>query len=160
MEKPLHTFYVDFLGPMPPTDKKYRYVFMIVDSCTQFSWLYSTPHKSAMDACTILEKHYNNFGHPRWIITFRHYELDSIEFRNYCIRNGIEYIREENEDRQGYGSERLRIEWASSLLSALVMKEKIRWYTKLRSIQSVMNRRADKDVIRNIKMKNIKEKKG
>lgn len=160
MNQPLQIYHVDFLGPMPPTDKKYRYVFVIIDSLTKFCWLYCTKYLSASDAINMLEKNHEKFGHPMRIVTHRHYALDTMELKNYCFRNGIEYVRLQNECLEGYGSERLLFESISSLLLGVAKKYKDQWYTKLRSIQIVINRTADTDVIRDILKRNSKDKSG
>lgn len=139
---------MDFLGPMPLTDKKFHYIFVIIDNLTKYCWLYCTKYLSTADAIAILEKHYTDFGHPKQIITHRHYALESIELKYYCIRNGIDYLRLQNDKLQGYGSERLLFERISSLLFDVAKNYRKEWYTKLRSIEKLVNKSAATDAIR------------
>lgn len=152
LKEPLLTYHVDFSGPLPFADKKYRYIFVIVDSLTRYCWLYGTPFPSAAEAIASLEKNYRNFGHPRQILYHRHsYALDSIELKNYCTRNGIEYIRLPRETLQGYGTVRTRFEWITSLVFVDVDTQcQQNWRTRLRSIEKIVNKSADADVIDNI----------
>ncbi|GFU18350.1 transposon Ty3-I Gag-Pol polyprotein [Trichonephila clavipes] len=37
---PLSTYHVDFIGPLPSTNKSYQHIFTVVDAFTKFTWLY------------------------------------------------------------------------------------------------------------------------
>ncbi|GBM26587.1 Transposon Tf2-6 polyprotein [Araneus ventricosus] len=47
---PLSTYHVDFIGPLPSTNKKYQHILTIVDAFTKFTWLYPVRSTSAEDA--------------------------------------------------------------------------------------------------------------
>ncbi|GFT62905.1 transposon Ty3-I Gag-Pol polyprotein [Trichonephila clavipes] len=36
----LSTYHVDFIGPLPSTNKIYQHIFIVVDALTKFTWLY------------------------------------------------------------------------------------------------------------------------
>ncbi|GFU13176.1 hypothetical protein TNCV_1445781 [Trichonephila clavipes] len=36
---PLSTYHVDFIGPLPSTNKSYQHIFTVVDAFTKFTWL-------------------------------------------------------------------------------------------------------------------------
>ncbi|GFW77668.1 hypothetical protein TNCV_133591 [Trichonephila clavipes] len=37
---PLSTYHVDFIGPLPSTNKRYQHILTIIDAFTKFTWLY------------------------------------------------------------------------------------------------------------------------
>lgn len=45
-ELPLNTYHIDHLGPLPFTEKSYKYIFAVVDAFTKFLWLYATNCKT------------------------------------------------------------------------------------------------------------------
>ncbi|GFT33556.1 transposon Tf2-6 polyprotein [Trichonephila clavipes] len=46
-ETPLHTYHVDFIGPLESTNKIYQHILMVIDAFTKFSWLYPVKNISA-----------------------------------------------------------------------------------------------------------------
>ncbi|GFW03737.1 retrovirus-related Pol polyprotein from transposon 17.6 [Trichonephila clavipes] len=44
---PLSTYHVDFIGPLPSTNKRYQHIFTVVDAFTKFTWLYPVKTVSA-----------------------------------------------------------------------------------------------------------------
>ncbi|GFU76310.1 hypothetical protein TNCV_2169741 [Trichonephila clavipes] len=53
---PLSTYHVDFIGPLPSTNKKYQHIPTIIDAFTKFTWLYpvkSTTLEDALDKLKI-----------------------------------------------------------------------------------------------------------
>ncbi|GFU40462.1 transposon Ty3-I Gag-Pol polyprotein [Trichonephila clavipes] len=47
---PLSTYHVDFIGPLPSTNKSYQHIFTVVDAFTKFTWLYPVKTVSAESA--------------------------------------------------------------------------------------------------------------
>ncbi|GFY35648.1 hypothetical protein TNCV_2619391 [Trichonephila clavipes] len=47
---PLSTYHVDFIGPLPSTNKSYQHIFIVVDAFTKFTWLYPIKTVSAESA--------------------------------------------------------------------------------------------------------------
>ncbi|GFX78836.1 transposon Tf2-9 polyprotein [Trichonephila clavipes] len=47
---PLSTYHVDFIGPLPSTNKSYQHIFTVVDAFTKFIWLYPVKTVSAESA--------------------------------------------------------------------------------------------------------------
>ncbi|GFW42610.1 transposon Tf2-6 polyprotein [Trichonephila clavipes] len=46
-EIPLHTYHVDFIGPLESTNKNYQHILKVIDAFTKFSWLYPVKTVSA-----------------------------------------------------------------------------------------------------------------
>lgn len=70
-EEPLHTYHIDHLGPMPSTNKNYRYILVIVDYFSKFTWLYACKSTTTKEVISWLEKQKQVFGNPGRIITDR-----------------------------------------------------------------------------------------
>ena len=88
---PLHTYHVDYLGPLESTSKVYKHIFAVIDSFTKFCWLYPTKTTSAKDAVTRLQMQIAIFENP-----FQVSDLGSTfisdDFRTYCEDENIKHI--------------------------------------------------------------------
>ncbi|GFV57633.1 pro-Pol polyprotein [Trichonephila clavipes] len=67
---PLST-YVDFIGPLPSTNKRYQHILTIIDAFTKFTWLYPVKSTTLEDALDKLKLQQKTFGNPKRIITDR-----------------------------------------------------------------------------------------
>ncbi|GBM46257.1 hypothetical protein AVEN_224823-1 [Araneus ventricosus] len=47
---PFNTFPIDFVGPLPSTNKIYQHIFTVVDAFTKFMWFYPVKSPSAQEA--------------------------------------------------------------------------------------------------------------
>ncbi|GFU36932.1 transposon Tf2-6 polyprotein [Trichonephila clavipes] len=59
---PLNTYHVDFICPLPSTNKSYQHIFTVVDAFTKFTWLYPVQTVSAESALEKLKQLQKNFG--------------------------------------------------------------------------------------------------
>ncbi|GFV03808.1 transposon Tf2-9 polyprotein [Trichonephila clavipes] len=57
---PLSTYHVDFIGPLPSTNKSYQHIFTVVDAFTKFTWLYPVKTVSAESAIEKLKHQQKN----------------------------------------------------------------------------------------------------
>ncbi|GFW69890.1 hypothetical protein TNCV_1403431 [Trichonephila clavipes] len=62
---PLSTYHIDFIGPLPSTNKSYQHIFAVVDAFTKFTWLYPVKTVSAESALEKLKQQQKTFGVPR-----------------------------------------------------------------------------------------------
>ncbi|GFS41054.1 transposon Tf2-9 polyprotein [Trichonephila inaurata madagascariensis] len=81
---PLSTYHVDFIGPLPSTNKSYQHVLTVVDAFTKFTWLYPVKTVSAENALEKLKLQQKTFGNPVRIITDRGSAFTSKLFNDYC----------------------------------------------------------------------------
>ncbi|GFW61070.1 transposon Tf2-6 polyprotein [Trichonephila clavipes] len=58
---PLSTYHVDFIGPLPSTNKSYQHIFTVVDAFTKFTWLYPVKIVSAESALEKLKQQQKTF---------------------------------------------------------------------------------------------------
>jgi len=92
-EIPLDTYHIDHLGPMPSTQKRYQYIFAVVDAFTKFVWLYPTRSTSTAEVLNHLMKQAAVFGNPRRIISDQEAAFTSGDFKSYCKDEEIEHSR-------------------------------------------------------------------
>ncbi|GFW51886.1 transposon Tf2-6 polyprotein [Trichonephila clavipes] len=58
---PLSTYHVDFIGPLPSTNKSYQHIFTVVDAFTKYTWLYPVKTVSAESALEKLKQQQKTF---------------------------------------------------------------------------------------------------
>lgn len=91
-ESPLNTFHIDHLGPMSSTKKRYRYIFVVVDSFTKFVWLYPTRSTNIAEDLERLKGQAGIFGNPKRIVSDRGAAFTSNAMKEYCEVEGIQHI--------------------------------------------------------------------
>ncbi|GFV64516.1 transposon Tf2-6 polyprotein [Trichonephila clavipes] len=89
---PLSTYHVDFIGPLPSTNKKYQHILTIIDAFTKFTWLYPVKSTTLEDALDKLKLQQKTFGNPKRIITDRGSPFNSKGFDDYCTEEKIKNL--------------------------------------------------------------------
>ncbi|GFS70735.1 transposon Tf2-8 polyprotein [Trichonephila clavipes] len=90
---PLSTYHVDFIGPLPSTNKSYQHIFTVVDAFTKFTWLYPVKTVSAESAFEKPKQEQKTFGNPIRIISDRGSAFTSKLFNDYCDEENIQHLR-------------------------------------------------------------------
>ncbi|GFX92326.1 retrovirus-related Pol polyprotein from transposon 17.6 [Trichonephila clavipes] len=90
---PLSTYHVDFIGPLPSTNKSYQHIFTIVDAFTKFTWLYPVKTVSAESALEKLKQQQKTFGYSFRIISDRGSAFTSKLFNDYCDEEIIQHLQ-------------------------------------------------------------------
>ncbi|GFS62980.1 retrovirus-related Pol polyprotein from transposon 17.6 [Trichonephila clavipes] len=90
---PLSTYHVDFIGPLPSTNKSYQHIFTVVDAFTKFTWLYPVKTVSAESALEKLKQQQKTFGNPIRIISDRDSGFTSKLFNDYCDEENIQHLQ-------------------------------------------------------------------
>ncbi|GFT93321.1 retrovirus-related Pol polyprotein from transposon 17.6 [Trichonephila clavipes] len=89
----LSTYHVDFIGPLPSTNKNYQHIFTVVDAFTKFTWLYPVKTVSAESALEKLKQQQKTFGNPIRIISDRGSAFTSKLFYDYCDEENIQHLQ-------------------------------------------------------------------
>ncbi|GFX68134.1 transposon Tf2-6 polyprotein [Trichonephila clavipes] len=89
---PLSTYHVDFIGPLPSTNKSYQHIFTVVDAFAKFTWLYPVKTVSAESAREKLKQQQKTFGNLIRIISDRGSAFTSKLFNDYCDEENIQHI--------------------------------------------------------------------
>ena len=138
-DQPLQTIHADHLGPMTTTDKKYQYIFAIIDGFTKFGWLYPTKTTSSREVIEKMNMHRQIFGNPIRLITDKATAFTSHDFQDYCDENKIQHKTITTGVPRGNGQiERLN-QSIISVLTKLCVSEPRKWYRHVPEIQMVLN---------------------
>ncbi|GFV44507.1 pro-Pol polyprotein [Trichonephila clavipes] len=89
----LSTYHVDFIGPLPSTNRSYQRIFIVVDTFTKFTCLY--PVKTVSSECALekLKQQQKTFGNPNRIISDRGSAFISKLFNDYCDEANIQHLQ-------------------------------------------------------------------
>jgi len=71
--------------------KKYQYIFAVIDAFTKFVWLYPAKSTNTIEALNFLIKQSAIFGNSRRIISNQRSAFTSGDFNTYCGDEGIEH---------------------------------------------------------------------
>ncbi|GFS98476.1 retrovirus-related Pol polyprotein from transposon 17.6 [Trichonephila clavipes] len=88
-----NTYHVDFIGPLPSTNKSYQHIFTVVDAFTKFTWLYPVKTVSAESALEKLKQQQKTFGNPIRVISDRGSAFTSKLFNDYCDVENIQHLQ-------------------------------------------------------------------
>ncbi|GFV80944.1 hypothetical protein TNCV_2269281 [Trichonephila clavipes] len=136
---PLSSYHIDFLGPLPSTNKNYNHILSIIDAFTKFVWLYPVKSTSSRDALEKLKQQEITFGNHHRIITDKGTAFTSKEFREYCENENIQHLSITTGIPRGNGQiERIH----SSLipiLSKLSIDDASKWYKFVPAVQRTLN---------------------
>ncbi|GFX24476.1 hypothetical protein TNCV_992911 [Trichonephila clavipes] len=94
---PLSTYHVDFIGPLPSTNKSYQHIFTVVDAFTKFTWLYPVKIVSAESALEKLKQQQKTFALDR-------FNVHRCPTRRVFSGTGLEPVTKQATDRYLYHS--------------------------------------------------------
>ncbi|GBM13277.1 hypothetical protein AVEN_226266-1 [Araneus ventricosus] len=89
---PLNIYYIDFIGPLPSTNKRYQHIVTVVDVFTKFTWFYPVKSPFSQEAIDKLKLQQTIFGNPSRIITDKGSVFTANEFETYCSEEGIQHL--------------------------------------------------------------------
>lgn len=137
--KPLDTWHIDHLGPMPSTNKNYQHIFAVVDALTKFVWLFPTKSTTANETLTKIKTVTNMFGNPRRIIPDRGPAFTSDAFKEFCTTEGIDLVHITTGIPRGNGQVEIINKIIISVLSKLSTENSEKWYTHVSDVQQFIN---------------------
>lgn len=138
-DAPLDTYHVDHLGPLPSTAKNYKYILVVVDAFSKFSWLYPVKNTTAGATIQRLELQQELFGSPRRIVSDRAAAFTSNEFREYCIKEGIEHTLTTTGVPRGNGQVERMNGTIIPALTKLAIEDPLKWYQHVDKVQRFIN---------------------
>lgn len=136
---PLHTYHIDYLGPLESTSKMYNHIFAVIDSFTKFCWLYPTRTTSARDAISRLQSQSTIFGNPIQIISDRGSAFTSEDFKTYCLEERINHILITTGLPRANGQVERLNSVIISVLSKLSISDPSKWYRFIGRVQQIIN---------------------
>ncbi|GFW30396.1 retrovirus-related Pol polyprotein from transposon 17.6 [Trichonephila clavipes] len=131
---PLSTYHVDFIGPLPSTNKSYQHIFTVVDAFTKFTWLYPVKTVSAESALEKLKQQQKTFGNPIRIISDRGSAFTSKLFNDYCDEENIQHLQIATGVPRGNGQVERIHRTLIPVLTKLSLGDSTKWYKIRRQI--------------------------
>jgi len=85
------TLHVDHFGSLQETTGNYKYILVVTDAFTRFTWLYPTKSTEKKEVSNRLQTLFDTFGRPTEIIADRGTAYTSKEFENFLRQNKIKH---------------------------------------------------------------------
>ncbi|GFY04274.1 hypothetical protein TNCV_4413621 [Trichonephila clavipes] len=136
---PLSTYHVNFIGPLPSTNKSYQHIFTVVDACTKFTWLYPVKTVSAESALEKLKQQQKTFGNPIRIISDRGSAFSSKLFNDYCDEEKIQHLQIATGVPRGNGQVERIHRTLIPVLTKLSLDDSTKWYKYVDRLQRILN---------------------
>ncbi|GFW13373.1 transposon Tf2-8 polyprotein [Trichonephila clavipes] len=136
---PLSTYHVDFIGPLPSTNKSYQHIFTVVDAFTKFTWLYPVKTVSAESALEKLKQHQKTFGNSIRIISDRGSAFTSKLFNDYCDEENIQHLQIATGVPRGNGQVERIHRTLIPVLTKLSLDDSTKWYKYVDKLQRILN---------------------
>ncbi|GFS49854.1 enzymatic polyprotein, partial [Trichonephila inaurata madagascariensis] len=135
----LSTYHVDFIGPLPSTNKSYQHILTVVDAFTKFTWLYPVKTVSAENALEKLKLQQKTFGNPVRIITDRGSAFTSKLFNDYCTEENIQHLQIATGIPRGNGQVERIHRTLIPVLTKLSLDDSTKWYKYVDRLQRILN---------------------
>lgn len=135
---PFDTLHMDHLGPFNTSSGGKKYILVIVDGFTKFTFLHAVKDTKTAPVIKFLKQIFMTYGVPARMITDRGTAFTSRNFGNFCQERGINHIQNAVATPRANGQvERFN----STVLSALStsVSEERQWEKKLPEIQFAIN---------------------
>ncbi|GFY27799.1 transposon Tf2-6 polyprotein [Trichonephila clavipes] len=136
---PLSTYHVDFIGPLPSTNKSYQYIFTVVDAFAKSTWLYPVKTVSAESALEKLKQHQKTFDNPIRIISDRGSAFTSKLFNDYCDEENIQHLQIATGVPRGNGQVERIHRTLIPVLTKLSLDDSTKWYKYVDRLQRILN---------------------
>nr|AXY87509.1 polymerase [Simian foamy virus] len=136
-EKPFDKFYIDYIGPLPPSNG-YLHVLVVVDGLTGFVWLYPTKAPSAsatVKALTLL----TSIAVPRVIHSDQGAAFTSSTFASWAKERGIQLEYSTPYHPQSSGKVERKNSDIKRLLTKLLVGRPTKWYDLIPIVQLALN---------------------
>ncbi|GFV99725.1 hypothetical protein TNCV_5080851 [Trichonephila clavipes] len=137
---PLSTYHVDFIGPLPSTNKSYQHIFTVVDAFTKFTWLYPVKTVSAESALKKkIKQQQKTFGNPIRIISDKGSAFTSKLFKYYCDAENIQHLQIATGVPRGNGQVERIHRTLIPVLIKLSLDDSTKWYKYVDRLQRILN---------------------
>ncbi|GFW52975.1 hypothetical protein TNCV_2899111 [Trichonephila clavipes] len=136
---PLSTYHVDFIGPLPSTNKRYQHILTIIDAFTKFTWLYPVKSTTLEDALDKLKLQQKTFGNPKRIITDKGSPFNSKGFDDYCTEEKIQNLQITTGVPRGNGQVERIHRTLIPVLTKLSIDDPTKWYKFVDRLQRILN---------------------
>jgi len=88
---PIEIIHIDHFGPLQETESKHKYILVMVDTYTRFTWLCATQTTSAKETIAHLKPIFDVFGKPKEIVSDRGTAFTAKEFSDFVENLSIKH---------------------------------------------------------------------
>lgn len=138
-ETPMHTLHMDHVGPLPSTRKSYKYILVITDGFSKFTWIFASKSTGATEVIKKFEILQQHFGNPRRIISDRGTAFTSAEFNEYCEEQKIQHLSITTGVPRGNGQVGRVNGVAEATFAKLAIEEPLKWFKYVSRVQRALN---------------------
>lgn len=93
VEKPFEIVHTDHFGPLVKSEKGFKHILILIDSCTRFTWLFPVKSTSSREVIEKFTPIFDMCGNPRQIISDRGTAFSSTEFSEFLhSRNIVQHL--------------------------------------------------------------------
>ncbi|GFW87859.1 transposon Tf2-8 polyprotein [Trichonephila clavipes] len=135
----LSTYHVDFIGPLPTTNKNYNHIFTVIDAFTKFTWLYPNKSTTAQEVIERLKLQQKTFGNPSRVISDKGGAFRSNEFEDYCADEQISNVQITTGVPRGNGQVERIHGVLIPVLTKMSIEDPTKWFKYVDSLQRVLN---------------------
>ncbi|GFU25459.1 hypothetical protein TNCV_4702541 [Trichonephila clavipes] len=132
------TYHVDFIGPLPSTNKSYQHIFTVVDAFTKFTWLYTVKTVSAESAPRKLKQQQKTLVIPSEL-SDRGSAFTSKLFNDYCDEENIQHLQIATGVPRGNGQVERIHRTLIPVLTKLSLDDSTKWYKYVDRLQRILN---------------------
>ncbi|KII60618.1 Retrovirus-related Pol polyprotein from transposon 17.6 [Thelohanellus kitauei] len=129
---PLHTWHIDYIGPLPTTPMGNKYILLMVDQFTKWPEAVATRNQDAETTANIFMGNIvSRFGVPKKIITDQGRQFESATFKGLCEGLEIEKARTSAYHPQSNGIAERCVKTLKERLKLLCQDDTDQWDQKL-----------------------------
>jgi len=88
---PMETVHIDHFGPLQETNDKYKYVLVMIDAFTRFTWLFPVRSTSSSEVINLVDNIFSLFGKPTNLVTDRGTAFTSQSFEKFVVDSRIKH---------------------------------------------------------------------
>lgn len=136
--RPLEKVFVDFVGPLPRTQRGNRFVLVVVDAFSKFTWLIPTRSATANVVVCELRRLFQNFSLPQIVASDNGKHFVGRVVKQFLFRLGIRHITTTPYYPNPNHAERVNRNLRSALI-AFNAKSQTTWDLSLEWIQQSLN---------------------
>lgn len=137
---PFHTIHIDHIGPFESSNKKNKYILVIVDAFTKFTIIEPVKDTKAKRAIKILLNVIHLFGVPHRIISDRGTAFTARSFTIFCSTYGIKHVLNAAATPRANGQcERYNRTIVASLAATVAGRDHRTWDEFVKQIQGALN---------------------
>ena len=138
---PMDSVAIDLIGPLETTREGYKYILVVVDIFSRFTWLSSLKSKAAQEVAQNLFTIFINFGHPKVLISDNGTEFINETIEHLQLLFTWEHRRSSPYYPQSNGIAERTVAETKSLLRKRIAAKENEWNTLLPSVQCGLNAR-------------------